>query len=132
MAAADPHEVSHQRLEDTDCALMIAFGERLDAARELDRGPARRQFAVGDALLQLGQSRFQLVAAGCRRDQRVMDVGKVRTSLREVFFAVSGDILPMRLQTGLAGQGKPPQQRGTIGKNVQRRVWPVSGFDLCS
>ena len=36
----------------------------------------------------------------------------------------------MRLQAGLAGQRKPPQQRGAVGEDVQRRVGQASRLDV--
>ena len=45
-----------------------------------------RKFAVGRARLHLRQSGLQGVAAGCGRGERVVDVGEMRTGLREESF----------------------------------------------
>ena len=92
MAAADPHEVSHQRLEDADRAVMSPSANALTPRQSSIAAAARRQLAVG-------QPRFSIcanlvlpaVAAGRGRDERVVDVGEMRTGLREEFFAVGGD-----------------------------------------
>ena len=125
VAAADPGQFRDRRLEQSDRAVMVALGERLDAAAELDRGAARRQLAGGFALLQLRQSGVEGVAAGHRCGQRMVDVGEMRAGLREILLAIGDHVSPVRLQPGLSGQRQPPQQRGAIGEDVQRRVGPV-------
>jgi hypothetical protein len=69
------------------------------------RAPAcrrRRGFPVAPVALPAHRRQW-------RRGQRVMDVGKMRTGLREILFAIGGDIAPMRLQPAPAGQRQPPQ-----------------------
>ncbi len=108
MAAADPHNRGHQRLEAADRVFVVAFGERSNAVTKLDGGGTRGELAVGVPSFHLRQSGCQHPAAGCRCDQGVMDIGKVRTSLREEPIAKSGDFLPIGLQACLAGERKSP------------------------
>ncbi len=125
MAAADPHHRWNQRLEDADRLLMVAFRECADAKAKPDGGGARGQSAVGCTRFHFRKSCFQNRAAGCRRSQRVMDIGKMRPRPREEMVAIGGHFAPIGLQTGLAGQREPPQQRRGIGKNVQ---WWIAGI----
>ena len=56
MAASDPRQFGHQRFEDADRAGMVAFGEGLDAAAEVDRARTWSKLAVGLPRLHLRQS----------------------------------------------------------------------------
>ena len=128
--AADPGQFGNRRFEQADRAVIVAFGERPDAATEIDRAAAWRQLAVGRARFQLRQSRIQCIAAGHSRGQCKMHVGEMRACLRKVFFAISRNVPPMRLQPGLTGKRQPPQQRGAVGEDVQRRVGPACRLDM--
>ena len=130
MAAADPHQLRHQRLEDADGALMIAIGESLHAATEADRSFARGELAAGGTRFHLRQSCLQTFGICCRGHQRVVDVGEMGARLREESFAIGGDFAPMRLQPRDSGERKPPQQRSRIREHVQRRVWRAGRPDL--
>src|SRR3954470_3030484 len=59
-----------------------------------------------------------------------MHVGEVRSGLRKIFLAMGRNVPPMRLQSGLACQRQPPQQRGAVGEDVQRRVGPACRLDM--
>src|SRR6476659_3522187 len=76
MAAADPHNRGHQRLEDADRGVIIALGECLDAATKADRGRTGGEFAVGLTRFHLRQPGFQNLSARCRCDQGAVDIGK--------------------------------------------------------
>jgi hypothetical protein len=112
MAAPDPHKRGHQRLEDPDRAVIVALGECLSAAAKADRGRTWGEFAVGLTRFHLRQSGCQNFVAGCRCDQGVVDIGKMRARLREEPIAISSDFLPIGVQTCLAEQREPPEQRG--------------------
>jgi hypothetical protein len=47
MAAADPHDRRHQRFKDADRVVIVALGERSNAATQSDRGGPRGQPAIG-------------------------------------------------------------------------------------
>src|SRR5258708_7638918 len=98
MAAADPYQLRHQRFEDVDGAAVVAVGEGLDAATEADRARTRSEFSIGSTGFHLRQSGLQGVPVGRRRDQRVMNIAKMRACLGEESIAISGDVAPMRLQ----------------------------------
>ena len=116
--------------EQADRAVIVACRKCTDAATELDRAAARRQLAVGGARFQLGQSCAKCIAACHCRGQREMNIGEVRPGLRKIFLAIGRNVPPMRLQPGLAGQRQPPQQRGAIGENVQRRIGSACRLDM--
>src|SRR5437879_5621511 len=62
--------------------------KRADAAAEVDGGAAGHQLAVGVARFELRQSCIERIAAGHRRRQCEVNVGKMRARLRKVFFAI--------------------------------------------
>ena len=79
---------------------------------------------------QFRQSCFQGDAARCRRHQGVVDIGKVRTGPWEVTVAIGGDFPPIGLQSSLAGERKPPQQRSCVRKDVQWRIRGIRWSDV--
>ena len=59
-----------------------------------------------------------------------MHVGEVRPGLWKIFLAIGRDVPPMRLQSGLACQRQPPQQRGAVSEDVQRRIGSAGRLDM--
>ncbi len=119
-----------KRFEDADGAVMVAVGESLDTPTEADRGGTRGELAAGRTGFHLRQPCLQAFAINGGSHQCIMHVAEVGAGLREESIAIGGDLAPIRLQPGGAGERQPPEQRSVVREHVQGRVGQASGPDL--